>query len=158
MAGEIYPMPGSHRSDTLIALGGTLVLALVIFRLSSYAPVPPPQVPVAAGAQFTAGAASVEILALDDPSLRPALAEVETLLAAYDGRLHVVRYDPTTTSGASFARARGVSREAGLVIFVNGKQTYTVDGQTVTFESPAGVHAPWSVAQLAAVLSQVAGR
>jgi|BarGraNGADG00212_2_1021979.scaffolds.fasta_scaffold08985_1 hypothetical protein len=150
MAGEIYAMPGNHRTDIFIALGGTLVLALVLFHLSSYAPVPP--------APLTAGAASVEILALDDPSLRPALAEVEALLAAYDGRLRVVRYDPTTAAGESFARAKGISREAGLVIFVNGTQTFSVDGQTVTFESPAGSPAPWSVAQLAAVLRQVAGK
>jgi hypothetical protein len=150
MAGEIYAMPGNHRTDTFIALGGTLVLALVLFHLSSYAPVPP--------APLTAAAASVEILALDDPSLRPALAEVEALLAAYDGRLRVVRYDPTTEAGESFARAKGISREAGLVIFVNGTQTFSVDGQTVTFASPAGSPTSWSVAQLAAVLRQVVGR
>jgi hypothetical protein len=157
MAGEIYPIPGDHRRHTLIALGGTLVLALVLFRLSSYAPVPPAQAPTPAGAALTAGAASVEILAFDDPSLRPALAEVEALLAAYDGKLRVVHYDPTTEPGASFARAKGIGPEAGLVIFVNGTQTFTVGGQTVTFESPAGSPAPWSVTQLAAVLRQVLG-
>ena len=158
MAGEIYSIPGDHRTDTLIALGGTLVLALVLFHLSAYAPIPPAQALTAAGAQLTAGAASVEILALNDPSLRPAMAKVDALLAAYNGRLRVVRYDPTTALGASFARTKGVTNDAGLVIFVNGTQTFSVDGQTVTFESPAGSPAPWSVAQLAAVLRQVAGK
>ncbi len=155
MAGEIHPtIPGDHRIDTMVALGGTLVLALVLFRLSSYAPVPPVQAQGAPAAQST----SVEILARDDPSVRQALAEVEALLSAHAGELQVVRYDPTTEAGASFARTKGIGRETGLVIFVNGTQTFTVDGRPVTFESPAGSAVAWSPAQLEAVLSQVTNR
>jgi hypothetical protein len=157
MAGEIYPMPGKARSDVVVALGGTLVLALVLFRLSYYAPVAPVQPPSSSGAQLTPATASVEILAPDDPSLGPALTEVEAMLSGYGGRLRVDHYNPATEPGASFAHAKGIGSGAGLVIFVNGTQTFTVDGEMVTFESRAGSPRSWSVEQLATVLQRVLG-
>ncbi len=157
MAGEIYPIPGKTRGDVLIALGGTLVLALVLFRLSYYAPVAPAQAPSSLGEQRLAAAPSVEILSQDDPRLRPALAEVEALLVGYGTRLNVAHYDPATQAGASFARAKGISTDAGLVIFVNGTQTFTLDGETVTFAARPDWPRSWSVAQLAAVLQRVLG-
>jgi hypothetical protein len=157
MAGEIYPIPGKPRNDLVIALGGTLVLALILFRFSLYAPVPPGEAPAASGAQAATASTSVEILAQDDDRVRPALAEVDALLAGYADRVRVVRYDPATEPGASFARAKGISPDAGLVIFVNGTQTFFLDGRSVTFESHPGSSRSWSVAQLGAVLQRVLG-
>jgi hypothetical protein len=163
MAGEVYRLPRNLRnvrSDVLIALAGTLVLAILLFRMASYAPVPPAQVPSGSLTDLALGSVTVEILAMDDPALRPAMTQVDRVLAAYGNHLRVVHYDAHSLAGASFARAKGLSADVPLVIFVNGTQTFSVGGRQVTFqtlrdEQPAST---WDATELDAVLHQVTAR
>jgi len=122
------------------------------------------------GAALTAvpaapGAVSVEIIAFSHPPLRPVLAEVGQLLATYGDRVHVTHYDFDTPEGAAFAKKKGLSGHIPLVIFVNGKDTFTLNERKVTFESfPQGQgtgmvpDGAWTVADLDAVVKQMTAK
>jgi hypothetical protein len=115
-----------------------------------------------AGTPLPPGTVAVDIIALNHPPLRPVLAEVDQLLAPYGAKVHVTHYDFDTPEGADFAKKMGLSGHIPVVIYVNGKDTFTLNGRKVTFESfPQGqgtgmvADGAWTTADLDAVLKQV---
>ncbi len=113
----------------------------------------------------TSGAVTVEIVFLNHPTIRKVLTQVDSTLAAYGDKVSVTRYDFDTPEGAAFAKKKGLSGHIPLAIFVNGLQTFGVNGRQVTFESfPQGAgtgvvpDGAWTVADLDAVLKSVVGK
>jgi hypothetical protein len=105
------------------------------------------------------GAITVEIVFLDHPPVRDVLTQVDPVLAAYGDKVSVTRYDFDTPEGAAFAKKKGLSGHIPLAIFVNGSQTFDVNGRKVTFENfPQGAgtgvvpEGAWTVADLDSVL------
>ena len=129
-----------------------LVWAFIALALAACAGSPSP----------TPGAATVDILFLNHPPVRDVLTQVDPVLAAYGDKVSVTRYDVDTTEGASFAKKKGLTGHVPLAIFVNGSQTFDVNGRKVTFESfPQGAgtglvpDGAWTVADLDSVLQSV---
>jgi len=129
-----------------------LVWALIALALAACAGSPSP----------TPGAATVDILFLNHPPIRDVLTQVDPVLAAYGNKVSVTRYDVDTTEGASFAKKKGLAGHVPLAIFVNGSQTFDVNGRQVTFESfPQGAgtgmvpDGAWTVADLDSVLQSI---
>jgi ABC-type glycerol-3-phosphate transport system substrate-binding protein len=119
---------------------------------------PAPAAPVASGT------ATVEIVSLNHPPVRPVLDQVDALLKPYGAKVKVTRYDFDTPEGAAFAQKMGLTGHDPLAIFVNGSQSFNLDGRTVTFNSfPQGggtgmvPDGAWTVADLEAVLKKVTG-
>jgi hypothetical protein len=103
----------------------------------------------------------VEIGFLNHGPLRPVLRQIDSALAPYSQAIQVIRYDFETSEGEVFVRGKGLQGHTPLVIFVNGTQTFSVGGRTVTFESfPKGEgtgmvpDGTWTIADLEAVLKQ----
>jgi hypothetical protein len=139
-----------------------LLLAGSALGLAACAALPAGANPAApVGTPLPPGTVSVDIIALNHPPLRPVLAEVDQLLAAYGARVHVTHYDFDTPEGASFATKMGLNGHIPMVIFINGKDTFTLNGRKVTFESfPQGqgtgmvADGAWTTADLDTVLKQ----
>ncbi|MCL4394594.1 MAG: hypothetical protein M1482_07300 [Chloroflexi bacterium] len=108
------------------------------------------------------GTATVEIVYLSHPPVLPILKEIDSVLKPYGDKVKVTRYDFDTTEGAAFAQKKGLTGHDPLAIFVNGSQSFKLDGRTVTFNSfPQGggtgmvPDGAWSVADLDSVLKQI---
>ncbi len=113
----------------------------------------------------TSGAVTVEIVFLNHPTIRKVLTQVDSTLAAYGDKVNVTRYDFDTPEGEAFAEKKSLSGHVPLAIFVNGSQTFDLNGRKVTFESfPEGAgtgvvpDGAWTVADLDAVLKSVVGK
>ena len=119
----------------------------------------------ASGGAASSGVVTVDIIALQHPPVLPILGQIDQLLGLYGGQVHVTHYDFDTKEGASFAKKKGLSGHIPLVVFTNGKDTFTLDGRKITFESfPQGqgtfmvANGAWTMADLEAVLKQVVGK
>ena len=109
--------------------------------------------------------ATVDIIYLNHPPVLPILQEIDAVLNPYGDKVKVTRYDFDTTEGAAFAKKMGITGHDPLAIFVNGSQSFDLDGRTVTFNSfPQGVgtgmvpDGAWTVADLATVLKKILGQ
>lgn len=125
----------------------TLAVALLLAGCAGAAPSP------------ALGQVNVDIVFLNHPPVRDVLSQVDAVLAAYNGKVIVARYDFDTPEGATFAEQKGLSGHIPLVIFVNGSQSFDVSGHQVTFESfPQGEgtgvvpDGAWTMADLDSVL------
>ena len=110
----------------------------------------------------TPGVVTVDILFLNHPPVREVLTQVDAVLAVYGDKGSVTRYDFDTPEGAAFAKQKGLTGHVPLAIFVNGSQTFDVNGRKVTFESfPQGAgtgmvpDGAWAVADLESVLQSI---
>ena len=110
------------------------------------------------------GVATVDILYLNHPPLRPVLADLDKVLAKYGGKVKVTRYDFDTQEGAAFAKAKNITGHEPLAIFINGSTDVTINGRQVKFLSfPQGQgtgmvqDGAWSMQDLDAALAQVTG-
>jgi len=111
------------------------------------------------------GAVTVEVAYLNHPPLRPALSEVDKLLANYGDRVSVTRYDFDTPEGEAFAKAKGLTGHTPLAIFINGSMQFTLNGRTVKFYSfPQGQgtgmvpEGGWTVQDLQQVLDEATSK
>ena len=109
-----------------------------------------------------AGVVTVDILFLNHPPVRDVLTQVDSVLATYGDKVGITRYDFDTPEGAAFAKKKGLTGHVPLAIFLNGSQTFDVNGRKVTFASfPQGAgtgmvpDGAWAVADLDAVLQSI---
>lgn len=112
----------------------------------------------------TPGVATVDVLYLNHPPVRPVISQVDEVLKKYGDKVKVTRYDAETDQGQSFAKSRGITEHEPIVIFINGSDEAKVNGQQVKFVSfpkgqgtgmvPDGV---WSMQDLDAALAQATG-
>jgi hypothetical protein len=138
-----------------------MLVMSVLFVLTACDANPLPSAPAA---PVASGTATVEIVFLNHPPVRPVLDQVDALLKPYGAKVKVTRYDFDTPDGAAFAQKMGLTGHDPLAIFVNGSQSFNLDGRTVTFNSfPQGggtgmvPDGAWTVTDLDAVLKKVTG-
>jgi hypothetical protein len=111
------------------------------------------------------GTAKVDILYLNHPPVIPVLDQVTARLKPYGDMVKVTRYDFDTPEGAAFAQKMGIMGHDPLAIFVNGSQSFKLDGRTVTFNSfPQGMGSgmvpdgAWTIDDFDAILKIVTGQ
>ncbi len=136
-----------------------LMIGVILTLTACGSGTPAPVVPV------PSGTATVDILYLNHPPVLPVLDQVAALLKPYGDKVKVTRYDFDTTEGAAFAQKMGITGHDPLAIFVNGSQSFNLDGRTVTFNSfPQGAgtgmvpDGEWTTDDLDAVLKIVTGQ
>lgn len=108
---------------------------------------------------------TVDIVYLNHAPVLAILEEVDAALKPYGDRVKVTRYDFDTPEGAEFAKKMGITGHDPLAIFLNGSQSFNLDGRTVTFNSfPQGggtgmvAEGAWTVADLDTVLKSILGQ
>jgi copper chaperone CopZ len=79
------------------------------------------------------GAATVDVIYMNHPPVRPVVTEIDQLLAAYGDRLSVTHYEFNQPNGQAFAKAKGLTGRTPLAIFINGSMESTVGGRPVRY-------------------------
>jgi FtsH-like protein len=79
------------------------------------------------------GAATVDVIYMNHPPVRPVVSEIDQLLATYGDRLSVTHYEFNQPDGQAFARAKGLTGHTPMAIFVNGSMESTAGGHTVRY-------------------------
>ena len=104
----------------------------------------------------------IELIALNHPPIRPAVEEVETLVAAYGDKVALQTYDFDTPDGAAFAEEHALTEHTPLAIFINGQMEFELEGRTIKFYGfPQGqgtgmvADGTWTLDDLRAVLDQM---
>jgi len=105
---------------------------------------------------------SVEILAMQHPPVKAALAPLRSWLATQSGKLKVTELDIESPQGEKRLGAVGLSGHIPIVILIDGKyRQQRKDGSKVEFvnfpsikEAPPGVRGEWTTADVQAVLTE----
>lgn len=136
-----------------------LMIGAILTLTACGSATPAPVVPVASDT------VTVDIIYLNHPPVIPVLDQVDALLKPYGDKVTVSRYDFDTPEGAAFAEKMGITGHGPLAIFVNGSQSFKLDGRTVTFNSfPQGAgtgmvpDGAWTTDDLDAILKIVTGQ
>jgi copper chaperone CopZ len=94
---------------------------------------PEPARGAAPAAPARPGAATVDVIYMNHPPVRPVVSEIDQLLAAYGDRLSVTHYEFNQPNGQAFAKAKGLTGRTPLAIFINGSMESTVGGRRVRY-------------------------
>ena len=107
------------------------------------------------------GPVQVEIISLDHSPIRPAVQEVEAVVAEFGDEVVLQTYNFGTQEGDAFAEERSLEEHTPIAIFVNGEIEFEVNGRSVKFYSfPQGegtgmvAEGVWTMDDLRAVLEQ----
>ena len=115
----------------------------------------------ACGSAEPDGPVQVEIISLDHSPIRPAVAEVEAVVAEFGEAAVLQKYNFDTPEGDAFAEEHKLEAHTPIVIYVNGESEFEVNGRSVQFYSfPQGggtgmvAEGVWTMDDLRAVLEQ----
>ncbi len=107
------------------------------------------------------GPVQVEIISLDHSPIRPAVQEVEAVVAEFGEQATVQSYHFDTPEGDAFAEEHSLEDHTPIAVFVNGEMEFEVNGRSVKFYSfPQGggtgmvAEGVWTMDDLRAVLEQ----
>ncbi len=116
--------------------------------------------PVQAG---SAGTVKVEILYMNHGPLRPTIRNLQELFGHYQGKVNVHWYDEDQKEGQTFQKEKRIQGHVPLLMLINGKKDFVLDGKTIIFEGfPSGsgpfkeVEGNWSIADLQRLLDSLA--
>ena len=107
------------------------------------------------------GPTQVEIISLDHSPIRPAVQEVEAVVAEFGDAVVMESYNFDTPEGTAFAEEHDLDEHTPIAVFVNGEMEFEINGRFVKFYSfPQGggtgmvAEGVWTMDDLRAVLEQ----
>ncbi len=112
-----------------------------------------------AGSEGATGGLLVEVVYLNHPPVRPIIQQIDQILAGYGEKVRVSKYDFDTPEGEAFAKKKNLTGHIPLAIFIDGSETFDLNGRKVKFESfPQGEgtgmvpDSAWTMTDLQSVL------
>ena len=112
-------------------------------------------------ASAAAKPARVEILYMNHGPLRPTIKKIKTLLNDYQETIQAAWYDVNQQSGQNFMQEHKLNGHIPLLILVNGRSDFSIDGRAVLLQGfPTGaspfkqVEGNWSLDDLRIILDQ----
>ena len=115
--------------------------------------------PVRAGASEMV---KIEILYMNHGPLRPTIRNLQELLDHYQGKVNVVWYDEDLKEGKAFENDKGIQGHVPLLMLINGKKEFVVEGKAIVFQGfPSGsgpfkeVEGNWSITDLQRLLDSL---
>jgi hypothetical protein len=116
--------------------------------------------PIRAGASDKV---KIEILYMNHGPLRPTIRNLQELFGQYQGQVNVVWYDEDQKESKAFEKDKGIQGHVPLLMLINGKKEFVVEGKTIIFEGfPSGsgpfkeVEGDWSITDLQRLLDSLA--
>jgi hypothetical protein len=116
---------------------------------------------------LTASAAKeikVEVLYMNHGPLQPSLQKIKNIFSEYGGKISVSWYDFETKEGEQFMAKKGINQHIPLVIWLDGKLAFPVNGKEVKFvgfptgSGPAFFQGKWTIEELRCALDQITGK
>lgn len=108
-----------------------------------------------------ARAVSIDILYMNHGPLQPTLKEMRELFSRYGSRIDVSWHDFESEDGAAFMKKKGISQHVPLKIWLDGKDTATLEGDEVKFvgfptgAGPLPFQGRWTVSDLQKAIDQI---
>lgn len=105
----------------------------------------------------------IDVLYMDHGPMQPTLRELRALFPDYESRVAVYWHDFESEEGERFKTQKGIRRHIPLVIWIDGKSRFRVNGQMValsgfpTGSGPSFFQGKWKMADLKSTLDRLTG-
>ena len=106
----------------------------------------------------------VEILYMNHGPLLPSLEQIKKVFSQYGGKIAVSWYDFETKEGEQFMAKKGITQHVPLVIWLDGKFTFQINGKEIRFvgfptgSGPAFFQGKWTMEDLRKALDQMTNK
>ena len=106
----------------------------------------------------------VEVLYMNHGPLQSSIEGIKKVLSQYKGKVNVSWYDFDSQKGEEFMAKIGITQHIPLVIWMDEKVKFQVDGKDIVFagfptgSGPAFFQGKWTMADLQKALDQLTGK
>ena len=110
---------------------------------------------------FAAKEVKVEVLYMNHGPLQSSIEQIKKVFSQYGNKISVSWYDFETREGEQFMAKKGVTQHIPLVIWLDGKFTFPVNGKEIKFigfptgSGPAAFQGKWTMEDLRQALNQI---
>jgi hypothetical protein len=110
---------------------------------------------------FAAKEVKVEVLYMNHGPLQSSIEQIKKVFSQYGNKISVSWYDFETREGEQFMAQKGVTQHIPLVIWLDGKFTFPVNGKEIKFvgfptgSGPAAFQGKWTMEDLRKALDQI---
>ena len=113
---------------------------------------------------FAAKEVKVEVLYMSHGPLESSLQQIKDIFSRYGKKITVSWYDFESKEGEQFMAKKGITQHVPLVIWLDGKFTFPVNGKEIKFvgfptgSGPAFFQGKWTMEDLRSALDQITGK
>ncbi|HVN98290.1 MAG TPA: hypothetical protein VMT62_17825 [Syntrophorhabdaceae bacterium] len=106
----------------------------------------------------------VDVLYMNHGPLMDTINKMKATFSAYGNQLAVSWYDFDTQEGEKFMAKMGINQHVPLVVWIDGKQKWTVGTNQITFSGfptgsgPSFFQGKWTLDDLKSALNQATGK
>ena len=110
---------------------------------------------------FAAKEVKVEVLYMNHGPLQSSIEQIKKVFSQYGNKISVSWYDFESKEGEQFMAKKGVTQHIPLVIWLDGKFTFPVNGKEIKFvgfptgSGPAAFQGKWTMEDLRQALNQI---
>ena len=103
----------------------------------------------------------VEVLYMNHGPLQSSLEQIKQVFSKYGNKIEASWYDFESKEGEQFMAKKGVTQHVPLVIWIDGKFAFPVNGKEIKFvgfptgSGPAAFQGKWTMDDLRAALNQI---
>jgi len=113
---------------------------------------------------FAAKEVKVEVLYMNHGPLLPSIEQIKKVFSQYGGKIAVSWYDFESKEGEQFMTKKGVTQHIPLVIWMDDKVKFQIDGKDIIFagfptgSGPLFFQGKWKIEDLKKALNQLTGK
>jgi hypothetical protein len=113
---------------------------------------------------FAAQGVNVEVLYMNHGPLQPSLQQIKDIFSRYGSKITVSWYDFESREGEQFMAKKGITQHIPLVIWLDGKFAFPVNGKEIKFvgfptgSGPAFFQGKWTMQDLRSTLDQITNK
>jgi hypothetical protein len=114
-------------------------------------------------AGFAAKEVKVEVLYMNHGPLQSSLQQIKDIFSRYGNRVTISWYDFESKEGEHFMAEKGLTQHLPLVIWLDDKNTFPVNGKDIKFigfptgSGPAFFQGKWTMEDLRSALDRLTG-
>jgi hypothetical protein len=104
----------------------------------------------------------LEIIYMNHGPMQPTIRNLKELFDEYHGKVITLWFDADSSSGKDFMKEKKIQGHIPLLILVNGKKSFSINGKDITFQGfPTGaspfkkVEGNWAIADLRQLLGNL---
>jgi hypothetical protein len=110
----------------------------------------------------SAAPVNLVILYMNHGPMQPTIRNLQELLGEYHGKVTAQWFDADKASGKDFMKRKKIHGHIPILILVNGKKSFSINGKDITFQGfPTGaspfktVEGNWAIADLRQLLNNL---
>jgi hypothetical protein len=113
---------------------------------------------------FAAKEVKVEVLYMNHGPLLESLQQIKNVFSRYGSKITVSWYDFESKEGEQFMARKGITQHLPLVIWLDGKFTFPINGKEIKFvgfptgSGPASFQGKWTMEDLRSALDQITSK